>query len=645
MTPSLPHLSANSLYRLFWLVIVLMALLPTGLVSYLLLDKVVQQSREQVLSSLTHRGELQSELLERELSIQLNAFEQLAQLPDVILTPSSAIFSYQAREQLKKFTMQSPLVSASYILDSENLAVETYPINAEQLQLQSITRRVQPFLQQVEQDQIIKPLIFNIKDPMTVATLSSNAITAPMDNGWIMVMVLPLVQKTQHGSTKFKIVGSLVTLEPYQSFSPLLEKWRSKSGGLMLFDQDLTLYSTGLIKDYADNPDIISWDAQIKVADKTFILRLSEPSKSIKAIVFDDLWRLALVIGAILLLVSFISLLVARLVGQQIDKLIGQVQAFSRGNYQYRVAGLRFAEFLQVSAVLEQLSEKVITDQTQLESKVKQRTTALSQANADLNATLAALTETQNRLIQSEKMASLGGLVAGVAHELNTPLGICISAITLLEETDKNLQNMVTGGSLKKSTMIHQLQIISDCSHLIDSNINRASDLITVFKELSINDENENEKLAEFELRGFLNNWLDEQKKAGLEIQLSGDTVFVHTYRQSLRKVLSLLFANALDHAFKKQVITGAKLELSCSQQNGMVQLFFMDNGCGVNIQPVTQIFEPFYTSNRCQGSVGLGLHLAYNLVSQRLQGQIEAENRQQGGLKLSIRFPCRLES
>ncbi|MFT6985800.1 MAG: signal transduction histidine kinase [Psychromonas sp.] len=634
---------------MFWLVIFLVALLPTGLVSYLLLDKVVQQSRTQVLSSLTQLGELQSELLERELSIQLNAFEQLSQLPDVKLTPSSAIFGYQANVQLKKFTVQSPLASASFILDKDNWPVETYPLSAEQLQLKSITRRVQPFLQQVEYEQILKPLIFNVNDPVMVAALSGNDLTAPINNGWVMVMVLPLVQKTQHGSTKFKVVGSLVTLEPYQSFSHLLEKWRSRSGGLVLLDQDIKLYSTGLIKENADDANILSWNTQIKLADKTFILRISEPSESIKAIVFEDLWRLGLVIGAILLLVSFISLLMARLVGQQIDKLISQVQAFSQGDYQYRVSGLHFAEFLQVSAVLEQLSQKVITDQAQLESKVKKRTIALSQSNAELNATLAVLTETQSRLVQSEKMASLGGLVAGIAHELNTPLGVCISAIALVEEVDKDLHEMVASRSLKKSEIMNQLQSLSDSTVLIVRNINRCSDLVTVFKELSINEENEGEKPAQFELKGFLqqlvNGWLDSQECAGLEIQVSGDSVFVRTYMQSLSKVLSLLFRNALEHAFKKQISGGPKLELGCTQKNGSVELFFMDNGNGVDIEPIAQIFEPFYTSNRYQGSVGLGLHLAYNLVSQRLQGEIEAENSQQGGLKLSLRFPCHLKS
>ncbi len=211
----LSHLGSNSLYRLFWLVIILVALLPTMLVTYLLLDKVAQQSREQVLSSLSHRVELQSELLEQQLTVQLNSLERLSQFPDIRLTPTSAVFGYQAGVQLKKFIGSSPTASASYILDRDHWPVEVYPIAAEQVNLASIIRRVEPFLLQVEQQQIIKPLIFNINDPVITAVLSADNLTAPINHDWIMVMVLPLIQETQHGSTKFKVVGSLVTLEPY----------------------------------------------------------------------------------------------------------------------------------------------------------------------------------------------------------------------------------------------------------------------------------------------------------------------------------------------------------------------------------------------------------------------------------------------
>ncbi len=635
---------------MFWLVIILVALLPTGLVSYLLLDKVVQQSREQVLTSLSHRVDLQSEILERELSIQLNSFEQLSQLSDVRLTPTSAVFGYQAGVQLKEFTTQSPLASASYILDRDNWPVEVYPITAERVQLQLITSRVEPFLQQVEQDQILKPLIFNVNSPAMVSALSGNDLTASIDNGWVMVMVLPLVQETQHGSTKFKVVGSLVTLEPYQFFSQILEKWQSNNGGLLLLEQDIKLYSTGLIKENKTDSNIISWDAQIKLADKTFLLRITEPSEGLKAIVFEDLWRLSLIVGSVLLLISCISLLVTRLVGQQIAKLTSQVKAFSQGDYQYRVSGLRFAEFLQVSAVLEQLSKKVITDQAQLEAKVEQRTTALSQANAELNSTLTALTETQSRLIQSEKMASLGQLVAGVAHELNTPLGICVTATGSLEEVERSLNSMVSSGTLRKSELMSQLQTLTDATDLIGRNVRRSSDLVSMFKELSLEHGDEDEGLTQFELKSFLqqlaNLRLNSQDSAGVDIQVSGDEIFVQTYMSTLRKILSVLFANARDHAFKNQASRGLKpkVELSCRRTDGLVELCFLDNGSGVDIEPIARIFEPFYTSNRYQGSVGLGLHLAYNLVAQRLQGDIEAENLQQGGLKLSLNFPLQLE-
>ncbi len=628
--------------------IILVALLPTVVVTYLLLDKVVQQSREQVLASLSHRAELQSELLEQRLMVQLNSLERLSQIPDVRLTPTSAVFGYQAGVQLKKFIGRSPTASASYILDRDHWPVEVYPVVAELVQLASVTGRVESFLKQVEKDQIIKPLIFNVNDPAMVSALSGSDLTATIDNGWVMAMVLPLIQETQHGSTKFKVVGSLVTLEPYLFFGEVFEKWRSDNGGLLLLEQDVKLYSTGLIKENEVDSNIMSWDVAIKLADKTFILRITEPSEGLKAIVFEDLWRLSLIVGSILLFVSFISLLITRLVGQQIAKLISQVKAFSQGDYQYHVSGLRFSEFLQVSAVLEQLSKKVITDQTQLERKVDERTLALSQTNKELNSTLTALTETQSRLVQSEKMASLGLLTAGIAHELNTPLGICVTATGLVEGVGTNLTNMVNNETLTKSELTSQLETLIKAAALISSNIRRSSDLVCMFKELSL--EHGPEGVTQFELKNFLqqlgNVWLYSQDNEGIEIQITGDEIFVQTYIGILRKVLSVFFSNALAHAFKKKTADEfkPKIKLDCRLNNGLVKLCFIDNGYGVDIEPVSRIFEPFYTSNRYQGSVGLGLHLAYNLVTQRLEGEIEATNCKEGGFKLCLIFPRQLE-
>ena len=206
---------------------------------------------------------------------------------------------------------------------------------------------------------------------------------------------------------------------------------------------------------------------------------------------------------------------------------------------------------------------------------------------------------------------------------------------------------MLNCGSLKKSELLSQLQTLTDAGSLIARNIQRSSDLVILFKELS--PEHEGEGITQFELKSFLQQltyvWLESPQASGLTIEVTGEEALVQTHMGTLRKVLSLFFVNALDHAFnnKTEKQLPPKITLQCQLKENSIELCFIDNGSGVDIDPVDRIFEPFYTSSRCDGSVGLGLHLAYNLVSQKLKGNIHAENVTLGGLKLCLMFPQEL--
>ena len=633
-------LFSGSLYRLFWIMLLLVTLLPTLMVTFLLVDRVVAQSQEHALKGLSHRVELQSELLERELSLQLNSLLQLSRVSDVQLTPTSAIFGYQAGVHLKNYIQNSPKKSAAYILDREHWQMEVYPLSAELIQLDVITAKIEPFLEDVTLTQEVKPLIFTVKDPSIVSVLNSaeSFDDVQTQSDWVFVMVVPLIQKQQHAKTKFKVVGSLVFLEAVEFLDPLLAKWQPIGGGISIFEGGHQLYSS--VMPPKEEGALVSIDSSIELADKVFTLQSFEPLKTLQAIVFDDVWQISFLVAAVFVIVALIGFFVTRLVKLQLRKLTSQVQAFALGDYQFRVEDLRFSEFLQVSSVLELLSKKVITDQVQLEELVAVRTKALQQVNGELNSTLEALQDTQDKLIQSEKMASLGQLVAGIAHELNTPLGICVTAIGLVEEVSKSLDEMVSTGVIKKSTLVSQLSTLVDATSLVSRNVRRSSDLVVMFKELSL--DSEVDGTSQFELLPFLqqlsNVWLGMHQNKGISSQVFGDDLLVEANMGTLRKVLSLLFDNALEHAFYSN--SGGEIKLSCHRVKGGVEIDFCDNGTGVTMEPISRIFEPFYTSNRSKGSVGLGLHLAYNLVTQRLNGDIVAKNREDGGLQLTIRLP-----
>jgi len=635
---SLPY--SLSLYRLFWLAFFLVAILPTLLVSFLLSDRVVEQSREQVNKSLSHKVEIQAELIERELNQQFLSLQQLSKVSDVALTPSSSIFGYQAGIHLNHFIEQSPTASALYILDREHWAIEVAPLSAELVQLDTISPKVEQYLKQVEISQEIEPLIFYLEDAAMVSILTSHMNPPPKKkaSNWLMVIALPLTQGTQYAKTKFKVVGSLIYIQPFEFLSPLLSRWQPKDGALALFDGNKLLVTSSTINDFEHSISLDS-DITLNEGNKTLILRNTEPLDSLQAIVFEDVWRLGLLISAILMMVLFIAFYISRLVKVQLSKLTRQVKAFATGDYQFRVSGLRFSEFIQVSSVLEQLSTKVITDQSQLEQKVGERTKELELVNTELSSTLEALQETQDKLLQSEKMASLGQMMSGIAHELNTPLGICVTAVGLVEESGQNLIKIIDSGAIKKSELKTQLDTLSTAGHLISRNIRRSSDLVSLFKELSLDSEIEDKN--QFELSSFLQTlsdvWLATHGNEHLKIITSGDTLYINSYIGTLRRVLAILFDNAQTHAFANS--GQGKVEISCRKIKETVEIIFSDNGPGVNIEPISRIFEPFYTSGRGGGNVGLGLHLAYNLVTQRLNGDIIAQNREQGGLQITLKL------
>lgn len=634
-------LPSFSLYRLVGLALFFVAIVPTVLVSFILSNQVVERSTEQVQSSLQHRVNIQADYLKIELNQQFNALQHLAKNSDVILTPSSSVFGYQAEGHLNQFIQQFSKDSALYILDREHWAIEVAPLFAELIQLDPITPQIEAFLQQVEREQKASTLIFYIKDAAAVSILTAQNknLSSEQQSPWLMVMALPLIQKTEHSNKNFDVVGSLTFIQPFEFLSPTFERWKPEKGSLSLLEEDTVLISS--------NPDsstehMLSLEATIPFGEKKLTLRTAKALSSLQAIVFEDIWRLSLVVISILVLIIIIVFVVIRLLRNQLLKLTAQVKAFSMGNYQFRSSGLRFSEFKQFSKVLEKLSSKVINDQNHLEQSVNERTQELKLVNTELSSTLSTLQETQDKLVQSEKMASLGQMVAGIAHEMNTPLGICVTAIGLIQESSGQLNEQISSGSIKKSNFLDQLHTLTNAADLVARNIHRSSELVAIFKELSL--ESEIEEPSHFELHTFLQQltevWSNTKGNQGLSITVSGEHMMLESYIGTLRRVLSILLENAKVHAFSNN-LTAKTIELSCHKVDKHIEIIFCDNGTGINIEPIEKIFEPFYTSNRSDGSVGLGLHLAYNLVTQKLHGDILAENRPEGGLKLKLILPC----
>lgn len=277
-----------------------------------------------------------------------------------------------------------------------------------------------------------------------------------------------------------------------------------------------------------------------------------------------------------------------------------------------------------------------------LEHKIAARTRALSQTNSELSQTLSSLRQMQKQLVESEKLASLGQLVAGVAHEINTPVGIGVTgASTLAEETAK-LQALYRDGSMKRSDLDHYVAAASTISKLLLANMERAAQLIQSFKEVAIDQTSEERRT--FRLKAYIDDVLlnlhPMLRKADHSVTVDCDgEIEIDTYPGALSQILTNFVMNALLHAFGTRR-NGSMAIVVREPDADSIELRFSDDGDGIPADILPKIFEPFFTTMRGRGGSGLGLNIVHNLVTASLQGQIRASSETGAGTTFTLLFP-----
>ncbi|GAB4536192.1 MAG: AAA family ATPase [Pleurocapsa sp.] len=257
-----------------------------------------------------------------------------------------------------------------------------------------------------------------------------------------------------------------------------------------------------------------------------------------------------------------------------------------------------------------------------LEQKVQERTCELSEALEHLQAT-------QEQLIESEKMAALGNLVAGVAHEINTPVGNSVTAASTLAEETRSFFTTVTAGQLKRSTLNNYLDIATEASEIILRNLQRAGELIQSFKQVAV--DRTSLEMRTFALKAYLEEILitlePQLKKTSHRVAVTGDdAIVINSYPGAFAQIVTNLITNSLTHAYPTN--QPGHLQLDVRQQSERLILEYQDDGCGIPEQHLNSIFEPFFTTKRNCGGSGLGLHIVYNLIVQKLKGTIHVKSQ-----------------
>jgi signal transduction histidine kinase len=273
-----------------------------------------------------------------------------------------------------------------------------------------------------------------------------------------------------------------------------------------------------------------------------------------------------------------------------------------------------------------------------LEQLVSQRTTELSAANVTLVDSLEQLKQAQTELIRSEKMASLGVLVSGIAHEVNTPLGVAITAASHLSEELRITQKRLTNNQLTRSGFETFLTECHETETLLSHNLNRAAVLIQSFKKIAV--DQASDEVRFINLHGYLNEIVmslgPKLKNTGIEVRNRiPDTINLDIPSGALAQIITNLILNSFIHGFKNGTVAGT-IKLDAEQQGEQaVAIVYQDNGDGMSAEVLARIYDPFYTTRRSEGGSGLGMNIVYNLVTSKLRGQIETTSQPGEGLKI----------
>ncbi|MGY5451193.1 substrate-binding domain-containing protein [Agarivorans sp. MS3-6] len=248
----------------------------------------------------------------------------------------------------------------------------------------------------------------------------------------------------------------------------------------------------------------------------------------------------------------------------------------------------------------------------------------------------------QTQVELSEKMAALGGLVSGVAHEINTPLGNTLLAASHLKEQINQLAQQASNQQLTKANFEHFVEQASNTSDIISNSARRAAELITNFKQVAVDQSYEEQRIIN--LADYIVKVLDslQHQLTGTQVNLATDLdpdIMVTTFPGAIAQVITNLFANALMHGFEGGKRAGT-ISIDLQTRRGYHSLTVTDNGKGATQETLNHIFEPFYTTARVNGGCGLGMHIVYNIITQKLNWQQSVVTQPEQGFCFEIKIP-----
>ncbi|WP_395009650.1 ATP-binding protein [Undibacterium sp.] len=291
---------------------------------------------------------------------------------------------------------------------------------------------------------------------------------------------------------------------------------------------------------------------------------------------------------------------------------------------------------------LREVESEIRNLNTQLEEKVIARTHSLAEANRELEQALSAMKVMQDEMFRSEKMAALGYLVAGISHELNTPIGNSLMVASTIHDHAQTLAEEINNGQLRKTRLLQLIEDTKKGADILLRNLQRAAQLIFSFKQVAV--DQSSDQCRVFDLKNTLEEILltVEPVYKRTAYQLHADLepgISMESYPGALAQILNNAINNTLSHGFDGR--KSGQMQLTTRSLNEtQIELLFSDDGIGIPSQHINQVFDPFFTTKLGQGGSGLGLHIVYNLVTEVLGGSVTLNSKAGGGTHLRFILP-----
>ena len=278
----------------------------------------------------------------------------------------------------------------------------------------------------------------------------------------------------------------------------------------------------------------------------------------------------------------------------------------------------------------------------QADRAIRKAKDSLEKQNAALNQALTQLQEAQSELVRQEKLASLGQMVAGVAHEINTPLGICVTATSHLVEELRLTKEELAAGEMTEETLNGFFDVVDQSLRIMTTNTQRAASLVRSFKQVAVDQSSDN--IRNFNLCKYVGEILLslQPKLKGRKVAVAVDCpadLEVNSFPGAVSQILTNMVVNSLVHGFERDqpgnITIRARIE-----DDDMVAFEYGDDGAGMDADTLAKLFDPFFTTKRGSGGSGLGGHILYNLVTGALGGSLRVESSPGKGLQYHLRFP-----